>query len=196
MTEPTLLAAVHAAAQSNVPAADAASQPKEIQMADTAKPAGAAAEVKPTTAAELASAFPELVTQIRADAATAERDRIAGIDRAIGPRKLPAEMVARMKADATCTPEKAALQIVEHENSQREAAAANIKGVEDEAAKIKAAPSAAGGGDKVAVPQTRDGWKAEYEASDKLKSEFATADDYASFMANQNNVRILGRKSA
>jgi hypothetical protein len=142
MTEQTLLAAVHAAAQSPVPAAAAAQpQNKENSMSAPEKTAGPAADVKPTTAAELASAFPDLVSSIRSEAATAERQRIIGIEQiaVAGHDKL----VTEMKADPAVTPEKAAVRILEAEKAARGQRMAAIKGVEDEAAgKAPATPTA------------------------------------------------------
>ncbi len=199
MANESLLAAVHAAAQPELfPAADAAPpQNKENPMSTPEKPAGASAEVKPTTIAELAAAFPQLVTQIRADAATTERERIAGIDKLAANRKGLDSLVAEMKSDAACTVEKAAVRILEAEGKKLEAAAANIRGVEEIAKTVNAAPSAGGeGAGKQQFPQNRDGWSAEYEATAALQKEFVTSADYVAFKANENKVRVLGRKSA
>jgi hypothetical protein len=195
----SFLAAVRAAAQSSTsPAAiTAGSQPKETSMAGTTEGQAAtpAVQVKPTTVIELAAAFPDLVASIRTEAATAERDRIAGIDRVAAGRKGIGELVTAMKADAKCSPEQAAMRILEAENTKLAAHAANIAGVETVTGKVNAAPNVAGaGGEPKVTATTPDGWKAEYAASAGLQAEFATAADYVAFKANEGNVRILGQR--
>lgn len=169
-------------------------------MADL-KPAAAAnsAEQKPTSVAELTTAFPDLVASIRTEAATAERARIQGIEKAAGKRRGLDDLVARMKADASCSPDKAAMQILEHENAQLEARGTDLKGVETEGGKIAPAPNSGGALDapKV-VQQNAEGWKAEWAASAVLQSEFTSAEQYASFKDGEasGRIRILKTKSA
>jgi len=163
-------------------------------MADT-KPAGQSAETKPTTAAELSAAFPDLVVAIRAEAATAERARITGIDKVVGNRKGLDVLAAAMKADPACSPEKAAMQILEHENAQLAAQSDKIKGVEALTSAIKPAPNSGGeGGVQKVKATTPEGWKAEYAESSALQAEFATSEDYVAFKAHEGNVRILGQR--
>lgn len=168
-------------------------------MAAPEKTAGHAAEVKPTTAAELAAAFPDLVTQIKADAASAERARITGIDNMIGVRKIPADLIASMKADPACTPDNAAARIVAHENKTLEAAQANIRGVEDVAGKVRAAPSAGGEeGAPQSAASTPDGWRAEFEKDKKLQAEFGTAERYVAYRQGvaDGSIRILTNRAS
>lgn len=162
-------------------------------MADTTKPAGQSAETKPTSVAELTTAFPDLVASIQRDAATAERDRITGIEKVAGRRKGIDQLVAAMKADATCTPDTAARRILEHENSQLDAQHANIKGVESVTGQINAAPSAGGEAEQQQEANTPEGWKAEFEksaANSDLRRDFATADAYVHFKQGEADGRI------
>ncbi|WP_315804043.1 S49 family peptidase [Bradyrhizobium sp. SZCCHNS3002] len=95
-----------------------------------------------TTKADLAAAFPALAAELRADGATAERERLAGIDKiSAGADK---ELVAKMKADPSVTPEKAAFAILEATQSKRQNALSSIQSVEDVTGKLQAAPTPAG----------------------------------------------------
>jgi capsid assembly protease len=126
------------------------------------------------------------------EGATAERERIAGIEK-LGMTGHEA-LISLMKADGTSV-EQAAMKLVAAEKAQRDAQLAGIKSVEDKTGKVAAAvPSAA----EVAstYPATADGWKQEYAETPSLQTEFASADDYVAFRANAHKVRILGRKSA
>lgn len=204
MTNQTLLAAVRAAASEPAPIVGAAqtSQPKESPMADAKDGATAPAKTAtataatPTTAADLAAAFPDLVAAIRADAAQAERERIAAIEAldAMGH----ADVIARCKADGKSTAADAALAINHAEKAARAAQLTGVKGVEAHTGTVAAAPTTDAGAGHAAAPAatTPDGWKAEYAGSAKLQSEFASAEDYVAYKANESKVRILGRKSA
>ena len=67
-------------------------------------PTGAAApsaQTTPTSIAELSAAFPDLVAQIRTEAATTERVRIAGIDKLFAQRPALASLAAELKAKPT-----------------------------------------------------------------------------------------------
>ena len=190
-----LQAVAQAAAREPVPAAAAASQQEEIEMAELKPAAALAVESKPTSVAELTAAFPDLVASIRAAAASAECKRIAGIDAL--EAKGHDELIARMKADGKSSPADVALAINLAEKATRRQQAAAIAEVESMTSNVKPAPSAAGAGNeppsKAATPE---GWKAEFAASKTLQGEFASADDYVAFKANESKVRILGRKSA
>ena len=160
-------------------------------MAGSEKTAGAPAEVKPATVAELSAAFPQLVAQISAAAATAERERIIGIEQAAGKRKGIDALVAGMKADPAVTADKAAMRILQHENAQLEAAYANIRGVEGESGKMKAAANSGNEQQQQQQQATSpDGWKAEYEKSESLRAEFASAAVYVAFKQGEADGRI------
>lgn len=162
------------------------------------KTAGDAAEVKFATVAELTAAYPALVGQIQTEAATGERNRILGIEKNAGKRKGIDDLVGGMKGDPTVTPAMAAERILQHENSKLEAAHANLKGVEDVAGKIPAAPSAGGEGGGKQYAQTPDGWKQEYADSEKLQAEFGSPEAYVALKQGEasGRVRILQTKGA
>lgn len=165
-------------------------------MADAKEPA-APAQVKPTTAAELSAAFPDLVSGIRAEATTAERERINGIENLGAQMKGHEKLLADMKADGSVTVEKAAVRIVEAENALRAGQLKGIADVETHTGKVAAAPAGAEAHHQPKVEQasTPEGWSAEYEAKtpegETLRGEFASKEDYVAFKANAHKVRIL-----
>lgn len=169
-------------------------------MADT-KTAAAPAEQKPTSVAELSAAFPDLVSQIRADArkegADAERQRIGGIEDMAKGRH--ASLVADMKSDGKTTPEQAAVRILAADNESRDRQMQGIKDVEQVTAVVNPAPTGAPRGE---APKTKastpDGWKAEYEASAELQREFGSAASYVSYQEGvaAGRIRILNTKAS
>lgn len=152
--------------------------------------------------AELTAAFPELVAQIRTEVtasastaalaaarlegAAAERTRIAAIQSAALPGH--EAIVAACIADGSSAGD-AALRINAAENATRTAARAAIQGVEGATAGVKPAPSA-NPAPVAAVPQTADGWKAEWAASAQLQSEFRSGETYANYMQGVSTGRI------
>ena len=108
------------------------------------------------------------------------------------------ELVAGAKADGKSTAAELALRILEAEKTTRAKQLGSIKDVETETSKVKPAPTSAGAVDGQPKASTVEEWKAEYAASDKIKDEFATADDYAAFKKAEadGKVRILHGKSA
>ena len=112
--------------------------------------------------------------------AEAERTRILGIEGVAlaGHDKL----VAEMKADGKMTPEQAALRLIEAEKASPKAnEIANLRAVEEAASAVEtvAAPH---GTPKASTP---DGWRAEYEVSDKLQAEYPTAEAYIATMKRE-----------
>lgn len=96
-------------------------EPTMAKENETATPAAETQPAPPTpaTVETLTAAHPELVAQIRAEAATAERTRILGIEEfAVEGME---EVIAAAKADPTCTPDMAAGRVLK---AQREAASA------------------------------------------------------------------------
>lgn len=191
----TLLAAVRSAASdTQLTAAPAGNEPKETETMSTALPAAPATI---TSVAALTAAYPELCATMRTEAATAERERIAGIDKLARPGR--EKLISDAKADPTMTAERAALTILAADDAARAVQLAGVKAVEDEGAKVPAAPRA--GGDPPATKlsgTTPDEWKAEYAATPALRDEYASADDYAAYrkaMA-EGKVKILRRPSA
>lgn len=165
-------------------------------MAEQSGSAAPASTAKPASAAELSAAFPELVTAIRLDAATGERNRILGIEQHGTQMKGHEKLIADMKADANVTVEQAAVRILSAENAARASQLAGIKAVESETGKVNPAPKSGSeqpAGEKASTP---DGWKTEYEGSDALKSEFASVDQYVAFKSAEasGRVKVLRQK--
>jgi signal peptide peptidase SppA len=162
----------------------------------TGMAAPAAAPAKATTVAELEAAFPDLVATMRTSAATAERDRILGIE-AIATAG-HADLVSKLKADGKTTPAEAALQILGAEKQIRSGAKSAIENVETTTSKVAAAPSAAGTGADAPKAATPEQWKEEYAKSDSLKQEFATGEQYVAFKKAEasGQIRVLHKKSA
>lgn len=111
-----------------------------------------------TSVAELTAAYPELVASIRRDAtagitpsadalaaaraegATAERDRLAGIEAAALPGH--EALIAACKADLACAPGDAALKVNAAERAKLNAASEAIRNVETQTGKVGAAAAA------------------------------------------------------
>lgn len=153
----------------------------------------AAPASKPTTVTELAAAFPDLCASLRTEGAALERARITGIE----AHALPGheKLIAEMKADCSVTPDMAAGRILAAEKTARGAQLQGIKDVESATGKMLAAPSSApAAAPTVEKGTTPEAWKAEYEASSKLQSEFATADDYVALKKAEagGKIRVLG----
>lgn len=152
--------------KTSAPAADAGTYFTQAQLDEAIK----AAEQRGRTEAQAA-----------ADAAvSAERERLAGLDKVLadaGPGA--AEIVAKAKEDGKTTPAEAALQVLQ---AGAHKAGVTLAGLEADEASAKGAVPGAEGAGKTKTPQTPDGWKAEWEASDKLQAEFPTVDSYVGYM--------------
>lgn len=161
-----------------VAAQSAVSQPKEDEsMTDT--PKGSADKPVELTLASLRANHGDLVSQIAAEAAEAERNRILGIED-IAPSGHD-QMVSEMKADGKTTPDEAAARILKAEKAQRGAKLEALKAADAEA-DVEAKPSTEGVKPvKLVVAQTPEGWRDEYEASADLKAEFIDADIYVAY---------------
>lgn len=178
------LAAVHLAA------AAASTALQTPPAAPVAPPATATA--LPTTSADLAAAFPDLCATIRAEGATAERARITGIEAHAMPGH--EKLIADLKADGNITPDMAAGRILAAEKAARGSQLQAIQDVEKVTGAVAAAPSSApSAGPSIEKATTPEGWKAEYEASDKLQAEFASVGDYVSLKKAEaaGRVRVL-----
>lgn len=181
MTKDSGLAAVHAAANDS---------------------ASAAAIAANTTVAELATAFPTQVAAIRSEVrteamtagASAERERILGIEKISVPGH--EALVASMKADPAVSVADAGLRLLAAEKEVRAGQLQGIKDVESSTSKVTSAP-AGGGNDKPAeTASTPDGWKAEYAKSDALKSEFGDEASYVAFKSAEagGRIKVLHKK--
>lgn len=160
----------------------------------------------PTTVAELTAAYPDLVAQIKADAVSgmqtseaalnaareagikAERERLAGIEAAALPGH--EALIAECKADPACTPADASLRVIAAERAKLNAASKAIAGVEAVTGKVAAAVTQAPTAGGETVPQTAEGWKAEWARSEELQADFATADAYANYRQGVKDGRI------
>lgn len=160
----------------------------------------------PTTVAELTASHPDLVAQIRneavagmstseaalaaarAEGATAERTRLAGIESAALPGH--DALIAQCKADPTCTPGDAALRVNTAEREKIKAHGASIANVEQVTGAVGAAVTTQPDAGTVTFPQTVDGWKAEYAANAKLQSEHVSADAYANWKQGVADGRV------
>lgn len=162
-------------------------------MAETQN--GPAAPAKSTTTAELRAQYPDLCASLVAEGATAERDRIVGIENLGAQMKGHETLIAEMKADGKTTPEQAAVRIIGAENALRAKQLTGIQDVEAHTGKVAAAPQSDPGLTATVAATTAEGWAAEYGAATpagaKLRAEFATKEDYVSFKANENKVSIL-----
>jgi signal peptide peptidase SppA len=129
----------------------------------------------------------------RVEGATAERERILGIEKiAVAGHET---VVAEMKADGKTTPEAAAMRILEAEKATRGKRLDTIKAVETEGSKVPAVAVADPGAAQTAKPKasTPAEWEAEYAADAKLQAEFPDAKSYAAFQKADaaGKVRIL-----
>lgn len=177
MSDPSGMAAVDEAAAT-------------ITQADHAAAVAAAREQgRQAGLAEAQAGSAGALTAARAEGATAERARIAGIEAAALPGH--DKLVAECKADATCTPGDAALKINAAERGKLTAVGASIANVETATGKVTAATTTAtdSGGVKE-VPQTAEGWKAEWAGSKTLQAEHASAEAYANWMQGVADGRV------
>jgi len=133
------------------------------------------------TIASLKADHPGLVAELHAEGAANEGKRLAAIDEhaagLIGVEKL----VSEMKADRSVTADQAALKLFA---ASKISMADRIKGFEalDEAAKGVTSTLSGGTGAGAPVPQTPEGWNAEWNASAKLQDEYPTAESYVAVM--------------
>lgn len=166
---------------------------------ETAKLAGTAeAATAITTMAALTAAYPQLCGAVRAEGATAERDRLVGIEALGAQMKGHEALIAAMKADGSVTVEQAAVRLVGAENALREGQLKGIKDVENHTGKVAAAPQAsagAGAEPPKSGATTPEGWATEYAAETPagvaLRAEFPTKETYVAFKTNESKVRIF-----
>lgn len=200
MTDKSLLAAVHAAANepASPPAAAITSQTEDNSMTD--KTSAPAAPATITSVAALQAAYPALCKEMtdgaRAEGetagktagATAERERITGIEKLAADMPGHDKLIAGLKADGKTTPEQAAMQLIAADGEVRRNALKGVQSVEDKTGKVAASPatvSPAPEGGKTEQANTPEGWKAEYnaqtDAGEKLRAEFPTEGSYVGF---------------
>lgn len=147
----------------------------------------------------IAQHFPAIAEGFKADGAKAERERIAGIDKAAMPGH--EKLIAEMKADGSKTPADAALAVIAAEKAKRESVSA---GLDADEAKMKGLRSEPANGAATAETEHKPkltgeaAWKAEFAAKADLQSEFQTEARYLAFKSAEasGRVRILTNKSA
>lgn len=123
-------------------------------------------------------------TKAVADAVAAERARAAGLDdlaTKMGGNAEAMTIVSAAKADGSSV-EATAVKLIQ---SGAAGKAATVQGLaQDDASAAGAAPAGTGStGGK--GPQTEAGWKAEWEASTALQSEFALVTDYVAYKQHE-----------
>jgi len=162
------------------------SRPKGASM-DTNTPAAAPVAAVP------ASPAPAAAPPVDAAAiAQAERERVLGIQNAAfaGQEAMAADFIAR----GTSVGE-AAIAFNAALKAKGPDHVAALRAM-DAQVRVPANPSAGAGGDKPkAVPQTADGWKAEFAGSAELQAEFGSEADYVAFKTGtaKGAVRILSK---
>ena len=152
---------------------------------------------QPLTLEGLRASNPELVTAIGDEAANAERTRLAGIEANLIPGLGLEALIAAHKADATMTPANSAMALVATLKTMKLDALKGLAKLDKAAEGVVSRPSETGdfGGNAPAAAATPEGWKAEWAASETLKAEFATAEDYAGFKQAEasGKVKVLKR---
>lgn len=131
------------------------------------------------------------ITTARSEGATAERERILGIEsQAIAGHD---DLIAQLKADGTTSPAEAAVQILAAEQSARKVGMAEIDTNGNEAV-----PAAEGGDDAVdANAPIEERAKAQWDKDSDLRSEFGgNFDAYLAYAKNTEagRARVLGKK--
>lgn len=169
---------------------------KSGMMAAVAAAAGMSADAENdgivVDAAFVAKNFPDVAAALRAEGhtsgltagATAERERILGIEKAALPGH--EAIIAAHKADGSKTPSDAALAVIAAENATRSTMLDGLK-ADDGKVKIRSEP-ANGAAAPASAPQDakagktgEDLWKAEFAESADLKTEFGSEKSYLAF---------------
>ncbi len=179
MSKSSMLAAVAAAALSttSVAALNVEPQPQQEPTMNDKPNAPALAAI--TTTAALVAAYPDLCSALRVEGATAERERITGIEaHALAGHE---DLIATMKSDPTITPDMAAGRLLAAEKALRGAQMQGIQDVEKLTGKVPAASASAPHAPAPETASTPEGWKAEYSKSESLQAEFGSEGAYLAF---------------
>lgn len=174
----TGLAAVHAAAESvsksDHEAALSAAREEGRQAGHAAGKAEGLTEGK-------AAAVPteQALATARVEGATAERERILGIE-SVGGIKGHEELIAKAKADGKSTKAEVAVSIIQAEQAKGGVVLANLKA--DGGNGAAAAPTAGPPVPAATKATTPEGWAAEYKASPQLQAEFPSEAAYVATM--------------
>ncbi|MEK9751738.1 MAG: S49 family peptidase [Rhodospirillaceae bacterium] len=173
-------------------------QPKGATMdKTTGAPAASAGNeetvTRATHEAALAAARAEGRAAGAAEAAKAERERILGIQGAMfaGQEAMAKGFIDDGKTSAV----EAALAFNQALKAAGPDHVAQLRAM-DAQVRVPANPAATVEDKPKATPQTPDGWKAEYEASEALQAEFGIADRYVAFKQGERDGRVRVLKSA
>ena len=180
-----VLAGVAAPLDDDQPDADPAAvsaQQKETAM--TVQTATALAAV--LTMATLKADHPTLVSELLAEGAEAERKRIAGIEKHAAGLVGVEKLVAEMKADGTITPEAAAGKLLDASKANLSERMKGFEAMDDAAKGVTSTLSGGTGGGTATVPQTPDGWAAEWHGTAKLQEEYPTVEAYVATMKRKS----------
>ncbi|WP_181168337.1 S49 family peptidase [Mesorhizobium sp. B2-5-3] len=162
-------------------AAAASAETKEVSMT-TATSASASPAL---TLEALRASNPDLVAAIEASAreqaTSAERERLAGIEANLVPGQ--EALIAAHKADANMTPAASAQAVLAAVKAKGTDVLKGLQALDRAAEGVASRPSehgdaGASAGAAAAAATTPDGWKAEWEGSDKLKAEYPSAESY------------------
>jgi hypothetical protein len=196
MTKSSMLAAVHAAALSSASVAALSVEPQPTQEPSMSEPKITTAELHvmfPTSTA-LAAVFPDLCAALRVEGATAERERISGIEaHSLAGHE---DLIATMKADPKVTPDMAAGRLLAAEKALRGQQLQGIKDVENLTGKVPATATTAPSAAAPEMATDPEGWKAEYAKSEALQAEFGSEGSYLAFKtADKSGVARIKRSS-
>ncbi|WP_181181032.1 S49 family peptidase [Mesorhizobium sp. B1-1-2] len=174
--------AARPAAPRTAAAAAASAENKEVSMTTATTTSASPAAL---TLEALRASNPDLVASIenaaRETATAAERERLAGIEANLVPGQ--EALIAAHKADANMTPAASAQAVLAAVKSKGTDVLKGLQALDNAASGVASRPSEHGdaGADAGNQPaaNTPDGWKAEWEKSDKLKAEYPSAESYA-----------------
>lgn len=173
--------AARSMSQSGTGSAALPPQPQEQDMPEQTNTAAIVGTAAAITLASIKAEHPDIVAQLQAEGASLERSRIAGIEEHAAGLVGVEQLVAEMKADGKTTPEQAAGKLLA---ASKAGLATRLKGLEQldqAAAGVTSTPSSAGASG-AAVPQTPEGWTAEWNAKADLQAEYPTVASYVATM--------------
>ena len=126
--------------------------------------------------------------------AESERERIKGIEDLAMPGH--EKLVQDMKFDGQTLPAQAAIRLVQAENALRKNVVAAL--LADGVVPVAHVATDGAGTDngRAVLPDGPEKWKAEYEATEDLRREFRSVENYVAYMQGikEGRVKILGRR--
>lgn len=148
-----------------------------IETETVMDPKNTGAETAALTVESVQKDHPTIFAAILALGATAEGQRIAGIEEHAAGLTGVEDLVKDMKADGKTTPAEAAGKLLAASKANLGERMKGLQALDNAAAGVESQSSTTGGGD-AAVPQTEEGWKAQYAADPKIRAEFPTEAAY------------------